>query len=570
MIVGHFEVKINSFTPDLSIKIKGGNVVRTVPMAYFRFMGMVQTGLTCPAYLPFFPDTSHIHNQIVASVHRFGCIMPEPDAITMRHFLAYARMVIHKLTPVRESDIKPWEDWLVGCGYPAGRRDALRALRRRYTSIDDHVLDVKAFIKWESYQCPKNARAILSYTDESKILLGPLVNAIDKATFKGLPYFVKGTDPKTWPEKLRDVFGDMPVNCTDFTSFEAHHRGPYAYIIYYWMAHMIRGLTGRRVLREMIKAMVLGRNVIKFRDIVVQVDQRLMSGALWTSSANSMLNFLIMSYMTIRTRHGPLSPGSMLDKLGEFKGLFEGDDGICEYSPISEELISKMGIKLKMERAISFQQAGFCTILCESESLTTYKDPFRVISKFFALPPKYKDSKRTKVLSYFRAKAQSMKYLFPDAPIIGPMMDWVLRRTKSIDITPALPDLDYWHTYVLQFVRLEDIKKPARVPDGVRASVSSSFGISVMVQHSIEDVLMRCNSDVVPVDLAQFVSPDQWRLVQEFQFERGKGAPPPVGNCPKVIAQIAKGNLKGKGKFSTKTRHEEFLENDRDLMVVNW
>lgn len=264
-----------------------------------------------------------------------------------------------------------------------------------------------------------------------------------------------------------------------------------------------------------------------------------------------------------------LGPEALSEKLGDFKGLFEGDDGICEYTPIDPALMLRLGIKLKIERAPSFEEAGFCTIYCDPGSLTTYRDPKRTLLKFFALPPKFRNSKRSKVLAYLRAKAMSYKYLFPDAPVVGPLMDWVLRRTKSIDCRGAVEDLDYWQKYIHQFIDMDALKTSARPSIASRSNVERIFSVDLVHQMCIEDVLMRSNADVLELDLTPFLNEDYTRLASEFLFHRRSPGRPPVPVYPPLIREVLKNGLSGLKCCVASSRHREFYAGvDRDLTDV--
>lgn len=564
--VGHYEIPLNVPDVSLSIQMRIRDHVKENPVACFREMFVIQDGIGRPLLVPFVPSISDPSNMVAACMHRFGCDMPEPKLDVMRDFVQYSRVfILRYVKHLADDDIKPFDAWLDGVGYSAARRDSLRNLRKNMIELSSKCLVAKGFIKFESYKCPKNPRAILSYSDDSKVLLGPLINAMDKCQFKSLSHlFVKGTDPADWPKRLRDTFGTMPVNCTDFTSFEAHHRGDFAYIIYFWMAHILRNVSGASVWRAMIKALVLGRNEIVFKHIRVEVDRRLMSGALWTSSANGMLNMLIMSYLTLKVKFPLLCTSALVEKAStDFRGLFEGDDGITEFVPIPQSLIDSLGLKLKLERQSCFEEAGFCSIYCDGRSLATVRDPKKTLQNFFMLPAEYQNSKRSKVLSYFRAKALSLKYLYPNAPIVGPMMDWVLRRTKSFDPNAALDHIDLWHKNTLLFaLKSNKHKSPAVVDVTSRQMVEKIFGISYARQLTLEDSFIACKDDFISLDLRDLAEREHYTQTQLFLQERGMQHTTPDAVVPDAIQQVCQtGVLRAsRGRTAIKNMHKNFFK----------
>ena len=64
---------------------------------------------------------------------------------------------------------------------------------------------------------------------------------------------------------------------------------------------MVRCLPGAKVLKDLVCYLMGARNECSFKHVHASVDERLMSGALWTSSANGMLNLLLSSYISART-----------------------------------------------------------------------------------------------------------------------------------------------------------------------------------------------------------------------------------------------------------------------------
>lgn len=489
------------------------------PQAFYKEMGIVGPDGK-PQFIPFFPNPNSIRNQIGAAVHRFGRKMPDIKEERGKDFERYFRKMIDlHCGQLEDSEVKDFYDWIDSCSYTGGRKAKLEEIRREMERVSRGFKNVEGFIKYESYPEPKHARGILSYTDESKVLLGPLCKAIDKKTFSTLPYFVKGTDPTTWPLKMQQLFKDLPVMTTDFSSFEAHHREVFARCVAYWMKHVTKRLKEHRHLVPIIDAMVMGVNFIKFSKIHVYLLQRLMSGALWTSSANGMLNLGIMSYLALRKLYPTESPEYLAERFKlDFRGFVEGDDGICQASNVDEKIIEELGISLKFEYHPNFSTAGFCSIFCDEQSLECVKDPRKVLQSFFALPKELLDSKPSGIRAYLRYKALSYKYLFCNAPIVGPLMDWVLKRTAS-----TLPctnvKLGSFYDQFVQKAREERIwLKTASVRHTARVLVEDLFHIPIDMQLQIESSFDHAK-DWISLDLSLFVTPDMIHYREHFLTE---------------------------------------------------
>lgn len=562
--IGHYNIKLNLPDSSLKVKVRKPVVNRSKPVAYMRELGWRQIGMDRPLLVPFIPDKDDVVGQVAACVHRFGCEMPEPEKRRVDHFVKYCKTIITSMKPIDEVEVKSFDDWLAGCGYSGGRREALRKLRYEMREFREKDMVATAFVKYESYPKPKCHRAILSYSDQTKVLLGPLINKLDKETFSQLKHFVKGTNPKNWPGLLRDTFGNGPVCCTDFTSFEAHHRGVYSYLVYFWMSHMFRNLKQRKPLQRLVKALVLGRNEIRFPAVDCEIDQRLMSGALWTSSSNGLLNFLLTSYMVAVSKYGEREPDELVELNVNFKGFFEGDDGVFEGVEIPDSLIRDLGIKLKMEKHSSFSSAGFCSVFCDENGGDTIKDPVKTLQTFFSLPPEFGVCRRNKVLSYFRAKALSFKYLFSNAPVVGPLMDWVLLRTRSIDPREGAKSLDGWSSKIFDLANKEPcVWRVASHPTPqARVRVEDQFNFPVSMQLMVEGVLAKSESDVVELDLSFLQNEEMVHHAQTFVVPRGKGFEVPElrFKFPDHVAKIMEtGVLQGKGENKVKNQKKNFF-----------
>lgn len=395
---------------------------------------------------PFIPDPCSQRNKIAACLHRFGRKSRERDPARLRHFTEYAKAFIERaFQPIEPSDVGTFEEWLEASSYGEARKKHLRGVRESLHEIGTRKdRSCKSFIKWEGYVSAKVARAINSYSDESKVLLGPIIRAVDKATFRSR-WFVKGTNPKNWSQRMFDTFGLDPVVITDFSSFESHAEGPYAEITRHWMLHMLRGSQVPRSIKELISSMFVGTNRILFDDIRCEVLEKLMSGALWTSSANGVLNLCIMSYLSTQCLH-PELPGAQLAELAlsGFVGLVEGDDGICPARPFDKKVIKEMGLYLDMQEFPNYGAGTFCGITCEPGTNNLVTDPLKFLLNFCVLPPKYARANEVTKQSLLRAKALSYKYVFGNAPVVGRVCDVVLERTRALCPYGALADVPGW------------------------------------------------------------------------------------------------------------------------------
>lgn len=499
-------VALNEPSERLRITVKKTTARKPVVVArYGRFVVLHKlTG--APFFPPFIPDLHHVSNQVASIVHRFGCKMPRYDGDVFSDFYTYSRVFLVKnLEPLISREVEDFDGWLSNTPYTSVRKLYLASLRHSEIACGKKVSECLSFIKWEGYMEPKNPRAINSPSDLSKVILGPLFKAIDKKTFE-MKWFVKGTDPKQWPSRLRDLFGRRPVVGTDFKSFESHHRDGFSRIVHFWIMHMIRGLPVAHSTRRLISKLVLGHNVTKFSTCKAEILQRLMSGALWTSSANGVLNLLIMSYLTSRNAMPHLTPEQLAFYASEsFVGVFEGDDGLSSATRVDRDLIQRLGVKLTLDESPSFDTASFCGIVCQYESDAVVTDPVKVLRSFFVIPPKYMNSSPKIHMQLYRAKALSYKYAYNDCPIVGPLCHKICDLTRSVDARVISSETKLWR---LRDVPINELmaqwKNTPKVSDEARAVVSQQFRVSVEQQLIIESEIAASVDGIFRVDLELF------------------------------------------------------------------
>lgn len=461
-----------------------------------------------PVAIPYIPDGNHVFNQIVASVHRFGRVM-NPIAIEESPlFLDFGKKFIRKVfDPLKQSEIKSFKEWIESTDYCRTRKIQLAKLLLNVVKIDDDTVTSKSFIKFEGYEKPKNARGINSYTDESKAIIGPIQSCVDKKTFK-YKAFMKGHPVREWAKILKNTLGDNPVLETDFSSFEAHHHGECAKLVHYWVMHMIRDCGFTNHFKRIVSRMMLGTNVTKFKWITATLAQRLMSGAMWTSSANGVLNLILMVYLNGRSKYPDADTDWLVENVDSyFSGHVEGDDGICACSNIDTSIITRLGLNLEFKMARNYGEAKFCGIICDSSSNRITTDPLKVIRNFFIVPPEYKNAGETKIKSLFRAKALSGKCNFNDCPIIGELYHHVCNLTRSIDPASTKSELLGWRGREQLDLAIKDklhLKKPV-VDDLDRLVVERRFKIPVQVQLLWEHQI-RSSGEVIRLALIDFIS----------------------------------------------------------------
>jgi hypothetical protein len=421
--------------------------------------------------------------------------MPPTDGDTMDDFLSFSRQVIlGRVKKLHVRDLKDFEfDILPGMSYDHARKLTLKKLCETEFYGDISEAMSKCFIKDEGYGEPKFPRSIMSPTDKCKIFISAVVRAVEENFFHGSleKYFVKKIDPRSYPNLLKETLGNRPVFETDYSSMEAHHFGKRAEAFRFLMMHCIRELPISNGVKRLIDQLLRGTNVMKYNSFVFYVFQRLMSGVSWTSLSNAVLNFLLTSYMVLKTKYPKMNAVDLSNRLDEFSGLFEGDDGIFNATEIDENLIKKLGLKLKYEKRNVYYEASFCGNNCSKNCDQVLVDPRKVMRSFFMLPAKFKNSGDRVMNAQLRAKAMSYYYNYSGVPIVGPLAWQVLNLTSGYSIDRAkASENDLYRREKFQraetYLSVQDLRIRPEIKMESRIDVEKRFGFSIQTQLDME------------------------------------------------------------------------------------
>lgn len=428
----------------------------------------------------FVPDLQDADNLITGASHRFACEGLPYCGDEMDEFIAFSKRLIMILVPKLSLDqIPTTKQWLDSTTYSGKRKLALELDFYKIKQDYGKLRECKQFIKDEMYNEPKAARCINSYSDASKYWFGPVVKAFDKALFTGNPdVFVKGSDPKTWPLRMLELFGLGKCYETDFSSFESHHAGPMAKLFKFAMMHSIRDCGFSNSYKRDLSSFITGTNYCVNKFVKMSVKDRLMSGALWTSSANGLLNYCILHY-TYTKSVGVDRP---------FRCLIEGDDGIFSSDDFDMSVVKRLGVRLELKSGSNFGELSFCGINCDPDQLTVLPDVMSIIRKFFYFEHRYIYIGIKKQKALLRSKALSLKYLYGNVPIIGHLCDSVLHHTRSF--TPLTAETEWGkYSYVAQAVRDKVWKNKSSPSYQSRILIALRQGISIQEQMSVENII---------------------------------------------------------------------------------
>lgn len=430
-------------------------------------------------------------------------------AVTARFFdfcEAFVRLYFPRLTGNEDLSL---ETFLAQSSYSKAQQDRIYAMvsdRDGRIGLTEKDYRTESFGKFEGYDSFKFMRCINAYNDRIKALFGPYIHAADEAIFSKLPFFAKHLTMNERARKLQQLFGNEPVMMTDFTSFEAHHRGRFADVVYLVFSHVLAPVAPRellRVLHELIK----GVNITQLPGVKVAVNERLMSGAQWTSSANSVLNMFICLFLVASSEKPSLGVEDLARYAYRIPALFEGDDGITQARDVDVDLIRRLGLKLKMELHPHFGLGSFCGVVTDPQSGTVVTDPRKVLADFPVFPYRYVTLRSSKRLGLLRAKAMSYLYCYPACPIVSELARLHLRLTSGIDVRCVTRFFDwYQRETLLKAVATPDMHLP--IDNATRNLVSARYGISPQQQVEIEKYLAT-KSDLSALDIT-LDWPQEW------------------------------------------------------------
>jgi len=393
--------------------------------------------------------------------------------------------------PLQRDEVMTLEEWLQRSSYSAAQKEAILKQRKEVIAICEKIYASKSFGKHESYPIPKALRSI-NFEELTRAICGPPIASIEKKTIKNrsFPWFQKGCNPRDLPIDLREMLGMLNVLETDFSSMEAHMRGIFAELFSWFVDYMLENAQIPVAVLSLIRRMILGTNVCSFKNVHVELPQTLMSGVVWTSLGNTILNFAILSYLRVRCLYATESPERQAQRIYEFRGRFEGDDGICVdfgHKQERQEIIRKLGIIMDPKEHGNFSEAKFCGVICDAQALKVCTDPHKVLKEMYYFDREYINAKSSTLHHLLRAKALSYKYLFNDCPIVGPLCHKICDMTRGLDIRSRLNDQEWGPMrYARSGMEEEMWKKAPCIQESSRLVVEKRFKIPIARQLQIE------------------------------------------------------------------------------------
>lgn len=466
-----------------------------------------------------------VANRVARSVPKIG-----PDRMSKYRLLHALRIHVRlfckrHLHPFAPQKTFGFEEWLAKTHYEKWRKDEIRKVHDRFPDrvtwrmVRDHSRP-KGFVKLESYPYFKFPRGIHARDDWIKAWIGPIIKEIEEQVYQ-LPQFIKHVPVSDRPAYVHDHVetAGCVYAATDYSAFESSFAPELMKVcefeLYRYMCQHTRSIADI----EMFERMCCGKNVLRYKDGTFVINGRRMSGEMTTSLGNGWTNLMLATFLL---RHRDL------------RCVIEGDDGLFaiqpqELSDFTAERFAQFGFIIKMEIHRDIETASFCGIVYAREVGYNLADPVQELMNFGWSLGQLRMNKSRDLLV---AKAMSLGYEYPGAPIMSSLAKYVLRVCGSkVDWDYVSHTQDLWHRSLLNEVRAASnrvgyLTALFRAPVDVRSRfvVERKFGVSEVLQRRTEAYLDSLNV-LQPLDmpwLLPLVHPDNIRMTNYvWTFKRG-------------------------------------------------
>jgi len=374
------------------------------------------------------PDLSDSQTTLEGALYRFCPKIPGYDEHKEDFKEFVTGWVKEKLIPLAATCDTSQESWLTKTNYTVKRKEELlQKYRNVMNKFDRAHQRVKSFIKDEFYPEFKHARAINSRADEFKTLTGPIFQLISDSVFS-LPEFIKKIPIADRPDEIMKLYQEGGKYFTgDFSSFEAHFRQVVMedceFVLYDYMTQY---LPEHDEFMKLVRDVIGGKNRITFKNVIMEVDAKRMSGEMNTSLGNGFSNLMFILYICSKNP----SVGTVIAKI-------EGDDSICSCSgtPPTTKEFTDFGLRIKMEVHNELTTASFCGMIFDLKDKTNITDPREVLATFGWTSYRYIRSKASVKMTLLRCKALSLAYQYPSCPVLSAFAERMLFLTRSYEVT---------------------------------------------------------------------------------------------------------------------------------------
>jgi hypothetical protein len=381
----------------------------------------------------------------------------------------------------------PFYDWLASRPYDSARKvdlvaEFLKLGGPQGTFNFVKNLKVKAFIKMEAYPAiTKAPRAILPRSDEIKVILGPMVHALEDIIFnlrddEGFKYFIKFVPVEQRPlycERVNRGMLNMYQYVTDMTAMEGSHKNECGLTCWklwstaYTDYPEIRTICARLNLPNEI---VLGM-------LYCCVYMKLMTAEMQTSLFNGCTN--LFNILHIVHMHK-----------GRCIVHVEGDDGIIMSSErLDASDFEAHGLKVKLVQPNDPRLTSFCGMFFVQG--WNMRNPAPVLIDL-AWSGSFMGANREILAGLQRSKALSLLAEVPQCPIIG------VAARRIIELTAWCSAVKHWGEDVYSQKKWATTVTEFNPSNEMREAFDLAFGVSPSEQIELESLLRLSDDHLHP------------------------------------------------------------------------
>jgi hypothetical protein len=391
------------------------------------------------------------------------------------------RVVRNRNNPFSKWKPVDWLSWTIVGGFPK---------EEFYT-----VCDVLGNDPYTMEDCTvKFARGINARDDVFKCWFGPYEKVVSKMLYEHSA-FVKNVPVCDRPDYIRStlkiaaaLYADTDVSSFEaiFTKFVMEVTSIRMYSI------ALRNLPDYRKIMYILRNVLTGKNMIRYKHFTMIVEAVRMSGEMDTSSANGLSNVLLQLFLYWLREEDEARMCEVYVE-GGFKQnpvlVAEGDDGINRARGRLTSVQDYAAVGIKATGGVSDDPTTmqFCGIR-QTRSGVNCKSIQTVLAKFCWLPSRYVRSKKHLLETLYRAKAYSLMYECTNCPVLHEFALAVLRLSNHTHNRVRkiwFQFQDRYHAESLLPALDMAIKQPS-IDFVTRVDCERWYGVSVAEQLSLE------------------------------------------------------------------------------------
>lgn len=375
---------------------------------------------------------------LVAGFCKRVCHKVDYDPEEMKKFRSFVTSFIHRnyepLPYIELSHENLDKYWLEGAKYNQARKTKFHEALERFLQgeIDRNFYRCSAFIKKEPYAEVKYPRVINSRSDQFKAVVAPLVHMMEEQVCVN-KHTIKHKEKHQFTERMCEIQEEYgQVYETDYSSFEGSFSKEFMMSCEYQLMMYMFARNPR--IRNIIKHVYTHPNVCTWWNGCVKLEGSRMSGEMWTSSMNGFSNRMLFEYTC---KENGKAQGYPID----YDFIVEGDDGLLAASrALDLSYVTKLGFKLKIQKAESINELSFCGInVCDGCYVPDVTRTLQNIT--WSLDPASFSSKRRRK-EMIHARGLSLMVESSGIPILQEMALKLLTLTEG---KFNYHDIDWWY-----------------------------------------------------------------------------------------------------------------------------